>query len=202
MRNEVDWASVEHLMDLASDEEIAGCLGVSAALVAKRRTIRRSEALNVQGGDKPSTGLFPAMRKRISWTEELREQYLEKLATCGSIVRSLEACRLHQDAIALARKNDPALANDEAIAQEYFSATVEAELIRRAIEGEPEAVFHQGMQTATIIKKSDPLLLALAKAKVSCFQDKLNIAATVRSGVLVVPAEASSDEDFDKAFGK
>jgi hypothetical protein len=52
---------------------------------------------------------------------------------------------------------------------------IRSEIYRRAIEGVPEPVFHQGRRVGSVRKFSDVLLIFLAKSRMSEFRDKQTV---------------------------
>jgi hypothetical protein len=60
-------------------------------------------------------------------------------------------------------ESDPLYQKAFARAKEEVSDTIEGELFRRAVHGEKEPVFYKGKKVATIIRKSDTLLMFIAR---------------------------------------
>lgn len=86
-------------------------------------------------------------------------------------------------------------------AVEMFRDNLEAEAFRRAFTGVDEPVYYQGRVVGHIRKYSDRLLEQRLRAELpEKYRDNLKVDATVKAGVLVVPATLSQ-EDWNAQFG-
>lgn len=111
----------------------------------------------------PDTGINLANSKNPDMVAGKIRLFLEQLAVDGNITRAAEFAQLDRPGIYARRKTDPAF--EEAMQDAFEKATdrLEAEARRRGLEGYDEPVFYQGVQTATMKRYSDPLLIMLLK---------------------------------------
>ena len=75
---------------------------------------------------------------------------------------------------------------------------LEAEAIRRAVDGVEEPVYYRGEEVGTINKKSDQLLMFLLKGNKSKYREKktdVNVNANV--GIALLPATSTSASDWE-----
>lgn len=89
----------------------------------------------------------------------------------------------------------------EVEAMQLFCEVIEKEITRRAIKGVKEPVFYQGEVCGYVRKKSDRLLLALAKRHIREYHDTHHVEATITAGVLVVQESLSPDE-WSNTYGR
>lgn len=122
----------------------------------------------------------PVVRKRFLIT-------LEKIGVLQT------ACKLHnvnRQTLFKAKREDPEFQEqiDEAI--ETYKALLEEEAHRRAVEGWDEPVYSQklGRKIGHIRKFSDRLLELKLKRHIPEYRDKVSVDATVKAGIVVIPA--------------
>lgn len=96
-------------------------------------------------------------------TPEKEIAFCAALAATGSVTRACEAVGIGRSAAYEWRHESPEFAKMWAHAKELGVEAMEDEALRRAVEGNDEPVFHQGVATGTIRKYSDTLLIFLLK---------------------------------------
>jgi len=80
-------------------------------------------------------------------------------------------------------------------AMEGFRNRLHSAAFERAVEGWDEPVFYQGRIVGSIRRRSDRLMELMLRAHIpEKFRDNVSVDATVRGGVLVVPAQMSMEE--------
>jgi hypothetical protein len=106
----------------------------------------------------------PARKKTLA----RMQVFLEIYRTTASVAAAAKLAGIrrgtHYDRLA----NDPAYQQAFARAKEEVADVIEGELFRRAVHGEKEAVFYKGKKVATILRKSDQLLMFIAKGALPC----------------------------------
>ncbi len=134
------------------------------------------------------------------FTPELKEKFLEKLATCGLIAKSAWAVGASWRTIEVHRKKYPEfkLAFEQAMA--LYRDRIEQAVHDRAIDGIAEPIVYQGMiqekdgKPVTVTKYDNKLLLAHAARHIPEYREKQDIDLNVRGGVLVVGAKMTTEE--------
>jgi hypothetical protein len=89
--------------------------------------------------------------------------FLEAYRTTASVASAARIAGLRRESHYDRLANDPAYQKAFARAKEELSDTIEGELFRRAIRGEKEPVFYRGKKVATVTRRSDSLLMFIAK---------------------------------------
>ena len=109
-------------------------------------------------------------------TDEVLERYYQLLEQTGQEMEAAEICGLGLYRERQLRKTNPEHEYRVRVSLARFNELVEATIIQRAIYGTEEPLTFQGRQTGEYVTKySDTLLLALAKAKLPAFNDKLTV---------------------------
>jgi hypothetical protein len=160
----------------------------------------------------------------IKFTEAVRARYLEHLAKTGNKQAAADHVAIDRGTPEDAAKKEPAFAEERDAALARYAATIEAEIHRRAIEGVLEPVYQKGARVmepvldenggrvtdangnelwrpASIVKYSDQLLLAKAKAHIPSYRDKAAAEVNVTGGVLVVGSGGESADDWAAKHG-
>jgi hypothetical protein len=90
---------------------------------------------------------------------------------------------------------------EECEALQQFCEMIEEAIQTRAINGVPKGIYWQGQLVATEFQYSDTLLLAMAKRHIREYQDRMQIDATVKAGVLLV-ATPLDPVAWEETYGK
>lgn len=90
-------------------------------------------------------------------------KFLAAYAAVGTVRQACAIAGLSRETHYHKLETDPVYQKAVAQAEKQSCDLIEDELFRRAIRGEPEPIFHQGEQVATILRKSDALLMFLAR---------------------------------------
>mgnify|MGYP001112074596 CR=1 FL=1 len=89
----------------------------------------------------------------------------------GNISKTAESLNINKSKHYYWLKTDKVYAQAFEVAHERSLATIESEIIRRAVEGYEEPVFYQGKQVSAVRKYSDNLLMFLAKRRDPNYRD-------------------------------
>lgn len=127
--------------------------------------------------------------------EEL-EKFLEEYSRTGLLHASAYSAGITPNILAVKRRQSKEFDDEVRHALERFHETLEGEARRRAVEGFDEPVFHKGMECGAVKRFSDRLLEILLKRHIPEFRDKFQLDATLKGGVLVVPAAAGTVEEW------
>jgi hypothetical protein len=135
------------------------------------------------------------------FTRELQIRFLQLLATSGLVHNSILAVGLSRAALDKYRKANPEFNEAVEAARECYRDRVRHAVQERAIEGWDEPVFYKGVVVGHIRKFSDRLLEMEAKKHDPGYRDQVSVDATVKAGVLVVPATPQSMEQWVQQNG-
>lgn len=127
-----------------------------------------------------------------------RMRFLKHYIEFGLLYLAAEAAGVTTQTVRNHRSSNPEFDELCTDALEYFRDTLEAEAIRRAHDGVDTEHYFRGEHTHTETKYSDTLLITLLKRHRKEYRDKIDIDATVRGGLLVVPEEAVTSKDWEK----
>ena len=89
--------------------------------------------------------------------------FLQHFSKMGNITAASEAAGIARKTYYAWRDSDPEFAAAAKQAEEAAADYLEAEVFRRATEGVEEPQFYQGKQVATVMRKSDTLLMFMLK---------------------------------------
>jgi hypothetical protein len=101
----------------------------------------------------------PARKKTLNRVQ----LFLEAYRTTASVAAAAQIAGIDR------RTHYRKLGTDESyqkafrVAQEEVSDVIEGELFRRAVHGEKEPVYYKGKRVGAILRKSDPLLMFIAR---------------------------------------
>ena len=141
------------------------------------------------------------LRKRhVPFTPAKQREYLEKLAETGLIAHTCRELNISREMVRYERKKNPAFAELEDAAKQYFAETLEQEAVRRAREGVQKPVFYKGSQVGHVTEFSDRLMEILLKGHIpEKYKDGLRGGDTnvQVSGVLVINQRGNA-EDWEK----
>lgn len=170
-----------------------------------------ADIAQVGGGELPPSPGQP----RLDVARKLQRQvaFLRKFAECGVVVTAARAAGVSTRLVYGWWRKDPLFEAAYQEAMRDAADVIEAELVRRGVEGVDVPVVHMGVPTMledaatgeqrpfTIKSYSDGCLMALIKArKPDQFAERRKVEHDVKggSGVLVVPAPISAEE-WEKA---
>lgn len=83
-----------------------------------------------------------------------------------------------------------------------YRESLEAEVHRRAVDGWDEPVYQKGEMVGLIRRHSDRMLELLIKKNIPEYRDKVSVDASVKGGVMVVPATAQTMDEWEATFGE
>jgi transposase-like protein len=109
-------------------------------------------------------------------TATKKRLFLEAFAQAGTITQAAKSVGINRDCHYSWLSNDPeyGLAFDDA--QEQAIERLEAEMLRRGVEGVEEPVFHGGVEVGTIRRYSDTLLIfALKGLRPERYRERISI---------------------------
>ena len=125
--------------------------------------------------------------------------FLENLAMHGRVdLAAQNAGYADPSYIRRLRRKDEDFAEAFEEAMNAAMDNLEAEAIRRAVEGVEEPVYYRGEEVGSINKKSDQLLMFLLKGNKSKYREKktdVNVNANV--GIALLPATSGSVSDWE-----
>lgn len=136
--------------------------------------------------------------RKTRFTPRRREKFLEVFRRTGLLNKSAEAVDVHPETVRRLRKDDSDFAAEYDEALQHFRETLEAEACRRAVEGCQEEIYYQGDVCGVRLNYSDRMLELLLKRHIPEFRDKHSVDMTVGGGVLVVPGNAESVEEWER----
>ncbi|MEO0412944.1 MAG: hypothetical protein AAF221_14015 [Pseudomonadota bacterium] len=104
------------------------------------------------------------MRTAKRLTQQRKAAFLEALSASANVSLSCQSANVSRTAVYAAKHNDPDFAAAWADAMHMALDALEAELIRRAIEGTENTQFYQGKPIGTVKSYSDSLAMFLLKS--------------------------------------
>jgi len=96
---------------------------------------------------------------------QLKKQFLKRFGDHGCVRRACTEIGVGHSAVYNWRKKDDTFASGFQDAEHQAVSHLEAEALRRAIDGVDQPVFHGGDQVGSVRKYSDTLLIFLLKAR-------------------------------------
>lgn len=176
-------------------------------------TTKRKKAKPVTGDaavdnpDKPTRARAPRKRANaeptaLKFNAELKAKFLVHLENLHGIAISAEATGIGHSTVYEHLESDPDFAARVKATREKIIDQAEREVYARAVEGWDEPVFgrvarDEDGQIGTIRKKSDAMLALLLKGRRSdVYRDRqtVDMTATVRGAVMVVPPRPATEE--------
>lgn len=133
--------------------------------------------------------------------EYLQEKFLQAYARTGNIAASCKVAGCTPVTLAKYRDTHPEFKEKFDEAYDAFCAKLEAEGLRRAVQGIEEPVFYQGQVVGERRYYSDRLLELYLKCHIPKYRDKIDVSHQVAVGVLVVPGLIMSAEKWEQKFG-
>lgn len=117
------------------------------------REVKSARGARAKGGG--------ARKRAKRWSARTEQTFLETLGGTANVERAAETSGMSRAQCYYRRDHNPAFSDawDDALAQGY--ATLEAEMLRRALEGVPRPVIRGGKTVATITEYSDAIGLRL-----------------------------------------
>lgn len=114
------------------------------------------------------------MSQRQKLTPKRIEAFLEALRAIPNVSRACKLAGISRPVMYEAKAADPTLADEWDDAIDQGIEAMEAEAMRRAIEGIDKPVFYQGDEVALLREYSDTLMIFLLKAhRPEKYQDRL-----------------------------
>lgn len=135
-------------------------------------------------------------------SEEQFQSFLENYSLTGLLGHSARAADMSPESVRRRRMNDEEFAKACEEALQTYRETLEMEVHRRAVKGWDEPVYQKGEFVGTIRRYSDRLLELQVKRHVPEYRDKFSVAAEVKGGVIVVPAQAADADDWEAQYGE
>jgi hypothetical protein len=115
------------------------------------------------------------MAAHLKLTPELREVFLKILAASGQYITACDEVGINMSTLARHRKADPAFNDACEDALERHRALIEAEILRRSIEGVEEPFYTRNGEVGTVRKFSDQLLALYAKRHIKHYRDSVKV---------------------------
>jgi len=106
---------------------------------------------------------LPSVNKRI--TKKRKRILIEAIAHTGILTHSLRIANITSTSYYNHLESDPAFAEEVQRAIDFSTDCMEAEAIRRGVEGYKEAVYHQGKVVGWNTRYSDKMLEIMLKAR-------------------------------------
>ena len=154
----------------------------------------------VGGSNRVNGETGPNIRPYGRLDEITLQRYLHEVSRTGQLVASAYRVGVSYDSTLRARENpDYQKAVNEAL--DRYRDVIDAEIRRRGIEGSQEPVFYQGRIVGWVLKFSDALLIAHAKAHDPRYRDRSEIDVTHKGGVMAVPLTPSAP-DWERRFSE
>jgi hypothetical protein len=113
-------------------------------------------------------------------TEKWKQIFIEELARSGNVLLSSRKAGVSRTTVYLARKDDPAFADNWDDAMDEAVDLLEAVARGRAVNGIDKPIYRGGVQVGTIREYSDTLLIFLLKAhRPERFRDSYDVAKAI-----------------------
>ena len=110
-------------------------------------------------------GAGPDMAGTTTFTKARRELFLETLRATGNVSESALVAGISRSRVYQVRAQSQPFADAWDDAVSAVEDRIEAEAIRRAVDGVEEPYYYQGKECGTVRKYSDPLLMFLLKTR-------------------------------------
>ncbi len=142
-----------------------------------------------------------SLRKtHVKFTVAKQREYFELLAEHGLKAHACRTLNISREALRLERQKNPAFAELETEALEYFNEKLESEAIRRARDGVDKPIYYKGVKVDTVREFSDRLMEVLLTGRIpekygKQLKGDTNVSV---SGVLVINQRPSAG-DWEKA---
>jgi hypothetical protein len=101
----------------------------------------------------------PARKKTLTRVQ----LFLEAYRTTASVAAAAQIAGISRRMHYRKLETDEGYQKAFSVAKEEVSDVIEGELFRRAVHGEKEPVYYKGKKVAAILRKSDPLLMFIAR---------------------------------------
>lgn len=148
----------------------------------------------------PITGVA---RKRSKWTPRAQQRYLEALAKFGRPALAARVAGVSAMTVREALKDDEELSELHEEALDLYRDMIDLEIQRRGVEGVLEPVIggkDKDVIVTWVRKYSDACLLASAKRHIPEYREKMQIDATVSTGVLAVTGGNHSSQEWESQW--
>ena len=130
-------------------------------------------------------------------TQARRDAFLEALARVGVVNEAARAAGVHRVTAYKWREADEAFAADWDDALEQCADRIEAEAMRRAVDGVEEPVYQGGQLVGTKLVYSDTLLGKLLNAnRPAKYRERFDVAHSGNLSVVVVTGVPDAGEDL------
>lgn len=154
------------------------------------RALVRVDQADLEGGQK----------HHRKFDDEAKLVFLLCLSRCGLINHSAAAAGVHPTTITDHRQKDEQFDNAVDQALGYFRDRVEAEAIRRAIDGVEVPEFYKGQVVGTKTQYSDRLLEKIMNRYIPEYRDAAAAEISLNAGVLVVNRPQSDPDEWAEEF--
>ena len=164
--------------------------------MAKKKSF--DQRLKRFGYDKRNKG--QNIRRKFDDRAKLR--FLESLAMTGRIELSAEVVGISSKTVRQYRAEEEDFAEAMQLAKEMFCDKLHEEAMRRAVEGvERQRFSRDGDIISTEITYSDRLMELFLKRYMPQFRESFKLEANVGGGVLVVPGNQTSAQEWEDQHG-
>ncbi len=137
---------------------------------------------------------------RVEISKKKRKVFLKLLAETGGNVKAASEAVGYANTSFLMKfkKEDEDFAEEWEEAVQAGAAILEAEILRRGIDGVLEPVFYKGKVVGYKTVYSDPLLLAAIKKVDPGYRDaRIGGSTNINFGVAILPMTAKDDDDWE-----
>lgn len=131
-----------------------------------------------------------------------RTKFLKLVRQTTNVSKSARMMGVKPSYVSRVRKSDPVFDAQIETAYEEGLDALEYEVIRRGFKGVNKPVFWQGIIVGTVKEYSDPLAMFMLKSyRPRKFRDNLPPDSGKKSGVLRMPIEVKSVDEWEKTHG-
>lgn len=128
--------------------------------------------------------------------DELKKKFLQRFSRDGVQVRSALAIGISPGTVIRHRKEDPEFAEAFEFCKEAFRDRVNLQVNKLALDGLDEPVYYMGDVVGHKKVYSERMLAMLAKKVDPGYRDQVDVNATVKAAVMVIPAPINSEDAF------
>jgi len=133
--------------------------------------------------------------------EAAQIDFLENLRNTGLMQHSAQGAGVSIGSVSNLRKSSQEFQEKVDEAMQDYRELISQAIHSRAIEGIEKTIYYKGEECGTETVYSDSLLLAHAKRHMPEYRDKSTVDVTGNSGVLIVPAQTMTPDEWAEQYG-
>lgn len=157
------------------------------------------------GAEVFSALIHPDDRNKKPWCDIRKDKaayiaFIMGYAECGTYAGAAREAHIPVSQVHDRLKDWPEFAQDVETAREYYVASLHKHVHDRAVNGVEEPVYYRGKVVGHVTKRSDQLLMFLMKRHDAAFKEKQHIETSVNVGVMVVPSQSVSEDQWSKQY--